>query len=151
MVLLQARRPAHAVLPAQQAQPVARARRVANLPSAAQVLPVPHPRGPRQPMQQALPARAACQPAVLAHPVRQRLPAARVLLALPVPPVRLVPLAQRGPAPRPMLQVLAPEVHPAAQVPPVRQAARRAHPVLPVQPAPRRQVLQAPQQRSSRP
>ena len=84
-------------------------------------------------MQQALPARVACQPAVLAHPVRQRLPAARVLLALPVPPVRLVllvplvPLAQRGPAPRPMLQVLAPEVHPAAQVPPVRQAARRAH------------------------
>ena len=87
-------------------------------------------------MQQALPARAACQPAVLAHPVRQRLPAARVLLALPVPPVRLVllvllvplvPLAQRGPAPRPMLQALAPEVHPAAQVPPVRQAARRAH------------------------
>jgi hypothetical protein len=59
MVLLQVRRPAHAVLPAQQVQPVARAR--------------------------------------------------------------------RGPAPRPMLQVLAPEVHPAAQVPPVRQAARRAH------------------------
>ena len=95
MVLLQARRPAHAVLPAQQAQLVARARRVANLPSAARVQPVP--------------------------PVRL------VLLVLLVLLVPLVPLAQRGPAPRPMLQVLAPEVHPAAQVPPVRQAARRAH------------------------
>jgi hypothetical protein len=120
MVLLQARRPAHAVLPAQQAQPVARARRVANLPSAAQVLPVPHPRGPRQPMQQALP----------------------------------VPLAQQGQVPRPMLQVRVPEVQPAMRAPPVLPAARRAHPVLAVQPAPRPQVLQVPQAQqlpSSRP